>query len=772
MNGRAQTRKVRLRLATAWVVASVFSLSYGQANAAVTGKKNAAAVSVVHLLFNKVAPLSGGLSVSADGRTAAHIAANGEIVLWEPAGGKQLETIPADDKKPSAVALSPDGDLLAIGYLDSRVILWSRRARKVMREYGGHLRAVSALAFSPDGKLLASGANDGTTQLWEAHTGRRLRVFDSRYGRPVGNTGGVVVALGFSGDGRALVVNEWYTGQYSVDRGTTVWDIDEGIETSNKHVTPPNTDHVIRAGHALGGGGWLLAYTGNKGLMVERLDACGSQPRQLASGGYADTVAADAQGRWVAASAPHQLTFFGMSGDTSGRSVALPSKSIALAAHPDGRSVLALLVNTDPAGNVMVGAVYRVAVPEALWRLPPMAVKPGATHCPPSEAARKLQNFRFPDKPVELPVVARLVPTREMVASPSAGSGRHSTRPLNPARDLYFARDDSLYVLYHYRNDSDLSNGVAVWDFRAQRLLRAHFKDSTSYLILRLRDGWAGKDDVSTLNNLLTGKLFLRFKDRNVQDGQDGLSEKTIVSDSDTGEVYRIVEGRIERYAADGRRLPDLVFGAKKPIILAARNGRLAALYDDNRVQVWQMGPTMKSRIFGPLRNEGNCEFDKLTLFANGRYLHTEFNCGDGGSMDWMFDFESARWVPIPFFAAPLPARANRAVVLDARPHRLAIFDLDKAEIIAILPRHRSRNKHGDYERLRAAISDDGRLVANASPDGLVRVWDIDARRMVGEINLGGVVTAMAFDAGGRHLAVGREDGQVVVFQLSTPLTQ
>ncbi|MFO0841516.1 MAG: protein kinase [Gemmataceae bacterium] len=52
------------------------------------------------------------------------------------------------------------------------------------------------------------------------------------------------------------------------------------------------------------------------------------------------------------------------------------------------------------------------------------------------------------------------------------------------------------------------------------------------------------------------------------------------------------------------------------------------------------------------------------------------------------------------------------------------------------------------------AYAPDGRTLAVGHGDGLVRVWDVAARRACGERKCGAPVTALAFDADGRHLAV------------------
>lgn len=722
---------------------------------------------VQRLPLDDVLAAPGSVALSADGRVAAHVDASGGVRLWDAATGQALAGAP-DLKRATAVALSRDGRWLAVGHEDGRLQLWSRgEPRQPPRDLRGHSGRIVVLAFAADDRRLASGSDDGTTQVFDTGTGQRLQVLDSHYNGQSVEGGAAPVALAFAAAGRLLLVQDWRQRQYEGDRLTSLWELPQGLDIGTQTATPPNSpDNVRSSGQAVGGGGWLWAYPGAQHLMVQRLDGC--QPaRALPPPGYADAVAVDPLGRWVAESQGEALNFVGLAGGTTA-SVRLPGRVLALLPQPEGRALLALLGTWTPDEGAYAAKpgsrtesvlrparLYRVAVPGTVVTGPALSVAADAVTCTATAAQRQVQQFTGLEAPPPLAVTARLTP-----ALPPRQGDRPDT--LAPLQRLRFDTQGQLLAIY--TDPGDLRSSVNVWQLASGRtvLARELARQLEQPALPWLGMDWVVIDADGHLVRATTGQRLF--------EGSQA-SGVALAADADTGRLYRVVGATVQQVSAAGQRLPALrVRGPVQGI--AARSGRLLVSYRNGGIELFAGSP-LASVLFrpapaAPANDAQDTALSELMLSADGRYAHAVGNSSnyETPDTDSAWRLADGQAIGTGTALADLPARANRIVTLDARAHRVAVWDFDRNAVIARLPRQRSRNAEGVALPLKAALSDDGRRVASASPDGLVRVWDIDARQLLGEARVGAAVTALAFDAAGRQLAVGRAGGQAWVLAL------
>jgi len=153
------------------------------------------------------------LAYAQNGILVASGGADGSVLIRDTLNGNELRRFETAGGAVSALALSPDGALIAIGEAaGGRLRVYETGSGALVAELPGHSAAVRALAFSADSRYLASGGEDAAVLLWGVRPASLLARL------PVSGVAAGVVA--FSSDGRWLaaglssgVVTAWELGE-------------------------------------------------------------------------------------------------------------------------------------------------------------------------------------------------------------------------------------------------------------------------------------------------------------------------------------------------------------------------------------------------------------------------------------------------------------------------------------------------------------------------------------------------------------------------------
>jgi cytochrome c len=139
-----------------------------------------------------------GLAIAPDGNTAVSGSFDTSIIRWSLQKSGAMEVLRFHDGAVNAIALLHDGRVASSGE-DARIALWRPGEGEPVAVFTGHKAPVVALAVSPDGALLASASWDHTARLWplSKNASGAVRVLEGHKGN--------VNGIAFTPDGQSVV---------------------------------------------------------------------------------------------------------------------------------------------------------------------------------------------------------------------------------------------------------------------------------------------------------------------------------------------------------------------------------------------------------------------------------------------------------------------------------------------------------------------------------------------------------------------------------------
>ena len=201
------------------------------------------------------------LAYSPDGNLIAVGDRRGGLAIWEAAEQRLVATLDTSSEDPIfSLAFSPDGEMLASGGWDMAAVVWDTGNWNERTRLEGHSHEIRAVRFSPDGERLATASSDLSIRLWDPDTGQGR-------GEIIGHEGGVR-SLAFDPRERFLVSG-------ASDGTLRVWDLDSHRELA-AYVTG---ESVVWAVEVLSGGD-RIAYSGHAVHFLE-LDELGDPDEEL-----------------------------------------------------------------------------------------------------------------------------------------------------------------------------------------------------------------------------------------------------------------------------------------------------------------------------------------------------------------------------------------------------------------------------------------------------------------------------------------------------------
>jgi WD40 repeat protein len=246
-------------------------------------------------------------------------------MIWDLASRRRIRTLDAD----GTLAFSPDGRTLAISHQQrGEILLLDPATGRNRRTLTGHTAGVLGLSFSHDGATLASVGWDDTAIVWDLATGRARETLRGH--------ASAITAVAFSPEDRTLYTASW-------DKRVIVWDL-AGDHRLGRPFTAGRwvSSRGFGTSQSFGNGGGLLARAHDDGTVtlvdLARRAPVGTPLR--AHRGAVRAVALSQDGRLLATADAHTVIVW----DLATRRPARPpirafTEILNLALGPNGRTL-------------------------------------------------------------------------------------------------------------------------------------------------------------------------------------------------------------------------------------------------------------------------------------------------------------------------------------------------------------------------------------------------------------------------------------------------
>jgi WD40 repeat protein len=161
------------------------------------------------------------VAISPDGQLLASGSEDNTIKIWQLKTGRLVRTLIGHTNWISSLAITPDGQMLVSASGDSTIKIWQLKTGQLVRTLSSHTNSVYTMAISSDGQTIASGSGDNTIKIWQLKTGQLVRTL-TRHSYAVNS-------LAISPDGQTLVSGNGSVWPLGEDYTIKIWQFKTGI---------------------------------------------------------------------------------------------------------------------------------------------------------------------------------------------------------------------------------------------------------------------------------------------------------------------------------------------------------------------------------------------------------------------------------------------------------------------------------------------------------------------------------------------------------------